>query len=319
MSDLKLNGVGLTEYTEGNIKTLGKYKGSDTNTSANSGKVVSKLSSGKNYEFKVNGVDIYEYNHGEWHEFTNSQWISVPSWCNHLSFTIRGGGGGGGGAAGSAYTSGYGQIGFTIAQPGGNGGRGGAATGTWPKNNASWYVTIGGGGGGGGRGRNVAASGGNSKVVGRDGDYSNDAYGGNGAWGGGSHVYYVNGNHWARYLDANGGAGGTRGVPGKVRRSGYGDDAHILENSYAGTDGNNGGNSSLNTTNYGDYFPRGNGGGRGNAYRHQNNNVSSQMGGINWDNTWYRSYPQNEDWNYQPNAGGNGDHGWARVFFRRSE
>ena len=317
MSDLKFNGVKLTEYTEGNVRTFGKYKGIETDADENVGKVKSKLSSGKNFDFKVNGVDIYEYNYGEWHEFTNSQWISVPSWCNHLSFTIRGGGGGGGGAAGSAYTSGYGQIGFTIAQPGGNGGQGGAATGTWPKNNGSWYVTIGGGGGGGGAGRNVAGTGGNSKVVGRNGDYSDEAYGGNGGGGNGSHVYYVNGNHWAHYLAANGGGGGNSGVPGRVRRSGYGDDAHVLENSYGGSDGGNGGNSSLNTTNYGNYFPRGNGGAAGNAYRHQNNNVSSSMGGINWDNTWNRSYPQNEDMNYQPNAGGNGDHGWARVFFRR--
>lgn len=320
MSDLELNGVPLTEYVEGKVRTLGKYKGSENtiDTNANN-KVESKISSGKNFDFKINGVDIYEYNYAEYQDFNNSTWISIPSWCNHLSFTIRGGGGGGGGASGSCYTDGYGQVGFTVAQSGGNGGSGGASSGTFAKGNAGWYIGIGNGGGGGSRGRNVAATGGNSQEVGWDNAngnakrYGDEARGNNGGGGG---VTYINSDN-TRRLNANGGGGGNRGNPGLVRRSGYGDDAHILYNSYGGNNGGNG-NGSYNETNYGNYVPGGGGGARGNAYRHQNVNMSATNGGINWTNTWNRSYPQNGDWSYQPNAGTAGGKGWGRVYFRRN-
>ena len=65
MRDLELNGVPLTEYVEGKLEHWENIKVRNTiDTNANS-ELPSKIVC-KEFDFKINGVDIYEYNYAEY-------------------------------------------------------------------------------------------------------------------------------------------------------------------------------------------------------------------------------------------------------------
>ena len=336
MSKLKYDGTPLTDYVEGNVHTRGYFTGPSTSNNANRGYTESKINPGGNTGFTINGVDIQLYNYAEYNEYNNSQYVYPPSWCNHMSYTLKGGGGGGGGACGYCATFAYNSVATTPALSGQTGREGMKKSGTFEKGNGNHYIDIGNGGGGGNSGKNVAALYGNSTIVGRDNAngsiWFGDCLGNNGVMGNTTQITKGNSVQGS----ATGGYGGARSLPGRVRRFNYGRAIQILNNASYGNVSPVHGNHNYNTTNYGNHYPGGAAGGGGSARNYPNagnTNYSqahnSTHHGEAWLFGWLSYHAAVADWgqgtnyyndrahNNPTNAGGGGK-GWARVFFRKS-
>ena len=324
MSKLKYDGIPLTDLIEGNVAGRGGYSGPSTNTSSNTSSKPRYTRPGANTGFKISGVDIQLYNYAEYSDYNNSSHFNAPSWCNHVTYSLRGGGGGGGAACGYAITGAYNWIAYTAARNGGFGGNGQIKQGVFnTQNTKNCYIGIGAGGSGGNSGNNSFGAWGNSTVIGYpNGADGNSTLGNDANHGGSSYIDRGNG----RIITAEGGHRGNRAVPGQVRRHNYGRSTNILRHSAWGNNGGTPGNQVYDTNNYGGVAGGAGGNwGEGRNYmgvRHWHNDTN----GTNVDEHWPHGYYNqarfsngvwhNNRGHYQPTNAGNGGNGWGRVFFR---